>query len=73
MGMGNEKSGLQVKDVDFIPLQQEKYELIIKKEDIHKPSFQAVIEVINSEEFRMELEGIGGYDLTDMGKIIPET
>lgn len=73
IGIGNEKSGLQVKDIDFIPLQQENYELIIKREDIHKPNFQAVLSVINSEEFKMELEGIGGYILTDMGKIIAET
>lgn len=73
IGIGNEKSGLQVKDIDFIPLQQENYELIIKKEDIHKPNFQAVLSVINSEEFKMELEGIGGYILTDIGKIVAET
>lgn len=73
IGIGNEKSGLQVKGIDFIPLQQENYELIIKKEDIHKSNFQAVLSVINSEEFKMELEGIGGYVLTDTGKIIAET
>lgn len=73
IGIGNEKSGLQVKDIDFIPLQQENYELIIKKEDIHKPNFQAVLSVISSEEFKMELEGIGGYVLTDIGRILAET
>ena len=73
IGLGNEKSGLQVMDVDFIPLQQEKYELIIKKEDLHKPNYQAILHVINSKEFKMELQGIGGYDLTEIGKIIAET
>ncbi len=73
IGLGNEKSGLQVMDVDFIPLQQEKYELIIKKEDLHNPNYQAIIHVINSKEFKMELQGIGGYDLTEIGKIIAET
>jgi putative molybdopterin biosynthesis protein len=73
IGLGNEKSSLQVTDIDFIPLQQEKYELIIKKEDILKPDYQAVLQVINSEEFKRELEGIGGYDLSDMGKISGET
>ncbi len=73
IGLGNEKSGLQVMDVDFIPLQQEKYELIIKKEDLHKPNYQAILHVINSKEFKMELQGIGGYDLMEIGKIIAET
>lgn len=73
IGLGNEKSGLQVTDIEFIPLHQEKYELIIKKEDIDKPLFQAVLKVLKSEEFKMELEGIGGYILTDLGKIVAET
>lgn len=73
IGLGNEKSGLQVTDIDFIPLQQEKYDLIIKKEDINKTSFQALFIVINSMEFKKEIEGIGGYELEDMGKIIAET
>ncbi len=73
IGLGNEKSSLQVTDIDFIPLHQESYELIIKKEDIDKPSFQAVLKVIRSEELKRELEGIGGYNLTDIGKITAET
>lgn len=73
VGIGNEKSGLQVKDIEFIPIQQESYELIIKKEDSNKPNYQAVLNVINSDEFKMELQGIGGYDITDTGKIVGET
>ena len=72
LGLGNEKYGLQVKGVDFLPLKSERYDLIMKKEDLHKPQFQAVLEIINSEEFKLELEGIGGYDLSDIGKIMAE-
>ncbi len=73
LGLGNEKSGLQVKGVDFIPLQQERYELVIKKEDMEKPHFQAVLEILRSQEFSMELEGIGGYDIAEIGSITAET
>ncbi|MCR4434979.1 MAG: helix-turn-helix transcriptional regulator [Clostridiales bacterium] len=73
VGMGNEKSALQVKGIDFIPLQVERYELVMRKEDIEKPPFQAVIEILRSREFRMEMEGIGGYDLKETGKIVAET
>lgn len=72
VGMGNEKVSLQVKNVDFIPLQTERYELIMKKEDMHKPPFQAIIKIIGSDDFKMELDGIGGYDLSDTGKIIAQ-
>lgn len=71
--IGNEKASQQVKGIDFIPLQTESYDLIIKKEDILKPHFQSVLQIIRSEEFKLELEGIGGYDLKDIGKIIAET
>lgn len=71
--IGNEKTSQQVMGIDFIPLQIESYEIVIKKEDIHKPYFQAVLQIIQSEEFKLELEGIGGYDLKDLGKITAET
>jgi len=72
-GLGNEKFALQVNGIDFIPLQKERYDLVIKKEDLSKPPFKAIIEILNSEEFKLELEGIGGYDLSELGHIIYET
>lgn len=73
LGMGNEKAGLQVRVIDFIPLQKERYDLVIREEDLVKHPYQAVLQILNSREFREELEGIGGYDLTDLGKIIAST
>lgn len=70
VAVGSEKAALQVENVDFIPLQKERYDLIIKKDDINKPPFQAVLEILNSKEFQEELRGIGGYDISDTGKII---
>ncbi len=72
-GIGNEKTSQQVKEIDFIPLQAERYELVIKKEDQKKAPFEAVIEILRSQEFRIELEGIGGYDLREIGVIVAET
>lgn len=70
LSIGNEKTGLQVKNVDFIPLQKERYELVVRREDMNKPFFKAIMEIINSDSFKMELEGLGGYDLTETGNII---
>lgn len=72
-GLGNEKFALQVNNIEFIPLQKERYELVIKKEDFNKPQFQAIMEILNSEEFKLELIGIGGYDISELGHIIYET
>ncbi|MBV7273731.1 helix-turn-helix transcriptional regulator [Clostridiaceae bacterium UIB06] len=73
VAVGNEKTALQVQGVDFIPIQKEKYDLVIKKEDVNKPEFQAIIDIINSKEFHKELLGIGGYDISETGKIVGET
>jgi putative molybdopterin biosynthesis protein len=70
LGIGNEISSLSVKGVDFIPLQKERYELVIKNEDYEKPPFQTILEIINSDGFKSELKGIGRYDLEETGKII---
>lgn len=70
--IGNEKTSLQVKNIDFIPLQKERYELVLKKEDLNKPLFKSIINILRSDEFKSELLGIGGYDLTETGNIIAE-
>lgn len=72
VGLGNEKAALQVNNIDFIPLHKERYDLVIKKEDLQNPVYQTIINIINSVEFKAELQGLGGYDLTDTGKIIAE-
>lgn len=72
-GIGNEKTGLQVQDIDFLPIQKERYDLIIKKEDLDKPVYQAIIEIVRSEAFKAEISGIGGYDLEQTGEVIAET
>ncbi len=72
VGVGNEKAAVQVNNIDFVPLQKERYDLIIKKEDIDTPPIQAVLEILKSKEFQLELLGIGGYDISDTGKIIEQ-
>ena len=72
VGMGNEKASLQVRGIDFLPLQRERYELVIKKDDIDKPYIRAAIDILQSEEFKREIEGLGDYDLSETGRIIAE-
>jgi putative molybdopterin biosynthesis protein len=72
IGLGNEKTAQQVSDVDFIPLQTEQLDLVVKKEDINRPEIQAVIEILNTKEFQLEIQGIGGYNIENMGKVITE-
>lgn len=73
VAVGNEKIARQVDGIDFIPLQEERYDLVVKKEDMRNPGVQAMLEVLNSDEFRIEFQDIGGYDISEMGRIIAET
>ncbi|WP_374214231.1 hypothetical protein [Candidatus Desulfosporosinus nitrosoreducens] len=41
--------------------------------DLGSPAFDAIFEIIQSDEFKAELQGLGGYDLTEPGKVIAET
>lgn len=73
VGLGNEKAARQVAGITFLPIQQEQYDLVIRKDDWSKPSFQQLVEIIQSEDFRGELMGIGDYDLRETGRIIAQT
>jgi putative molybdopterin biosynthesis protein len=72
VGIGTEKAALQVEAIDFIPLQKERYDLVMRKEDLSKPHFQTLIAILQSVGFRKEVSGMGGYDISEMGKLMAE-
>lgn len=73
VGIGNEKSANQVDGIDFIKLQEERYDLVIKETDLKYPIYKLIINAIQSEEFKKEIESLGGYNLKDIGKILAKT
>lgn len=73
LGLGNEKTALQVSGIDFLPLQTEDYDLVVRKADLDRSPFPALIEVLRSEGFRREVEGLGGYGVANMGGVVDET
>lgn len=72
VGIGTEKAALQVANIDFVPMQQERYDLVIRREDARKPSFQTMLAILRSPAFQNELAGMGGYGLSQLGQIIAE-
>lgn len=73
VGIGSEKAALQVNNIDFIPLQKERYDLVLKNEDLDNPVYKQIVNIINSSEFKSEIEGIGGYNLSHTGSIVGRT
>lgn len=70
VAVGSEKHSLSVPGIDFLFIQDESYDMVIRKEDFDQKPYQKMIEIICSEEYQKEVAGLGGYDVKDMGKVI---
>jgi putative molybdopterin biosynthesis protein len=55
--------------LDFIPLAQEDYDLLVTKEFSEDRRFKLLMELITSDEFKKRLEDMGGYDTKETGRI----
>lgn len=73
VAIGNEKIARQVDNIEFIPMKKERYDLVIRKEDLASTEIQIMLKIIRSEAFKNEFGNIGGYDTSDMGKVVAET
>ena len=57
--------------LDFVPLQTERYDLVIPKAYYETLSgLQVLLDTMVSKPFRDELEALGGYDTREIGKIV---
>ena len=56
--------------LDFIPLIRERYFFAIKSSALHDPLVEPVIEILQSQSFKDVVNGLAGYDGTDLGKIM---
>ncbi|MEW9700381.1 substrate-binding domain-containing protein [Paenibacillus sp. SI8] len=72
-GVGIEKAASMVGGVDFIPLIQERYDLVMLKKPENLEWIERVKQILQSESFHNELRPIQGYDLSQTGRILYET
>lgn len=73
VAVGIQKAAQLISGTEFIPLIQERYDLVMLKLPNNKEWIEAVLSIIRSEAFRNELGSIGGYDLSQTGNILWET
>lgn len=59
-------------DLDFIPLFQERYDLIIPKEYADQELLAPLMDVLDDPDFQAMVASLPGYDLTPMGKVVAE-
>ena len=73
---GNADAGLaiysvaKIFDLNFIPVGNERYDLLINKNFYNSEAFDIIKNFISSDKFKDEVEKLGGYDLKDCGKLI---
>jgi len=58
--------------LEFIPLQEERYDLVIPTDYIDAPAVQALLETAVHPAYRAEVEALGGYDSSRAGSIVAE-
>jgi putative molybdopterin biosynthesis protein len=59
--------------LDFIPVAKERYDLAIPREFLETDMLQNLLNIIRvDKEFRETVKGLGGYDVSDMGKVMYE-
>lgn len=72
VGLGTERVSRQIDGIDFIPLQEERYDLAVKKSFLDTPEAAAMLGVLRSGAFRREIERFSGNDYRDLGRIVAE-
>jgi molybdate-binding protein/DNA-binding XRE family transcriptional regulator len=56
------KTAACVFGLDFIMLERERYDLVIRESSMNHPGIKVLLDVLGRAAFRRELEGLGGYD-----------
>jgi putative molybdopterin biosynthesis protein len=56
-------------DLDFIPVAEEEYDLLVTEEFTTDPKFRILMELLTSAEFASRLSELGGYNTKDSGKV----
>ena len=62
----------QALDLDFIPLYQERYDLVIPSVYYHDQLLSPLFQVLADPEFQKSVANLPGYDVDLMGKLIAE-
>jgi putative molybdopterin biosynthesis protein len=57
-------------NLDFIPVVTEQYDLAIPFEYFETAPIQILLEIINSQKFKKQVQALGGYNTENTGKVI---
>ena len=75
---GNADAGIGVKaaavamGLDFLPLEEERYDLVIPRAYYVSPLLEPLLEIIRQPVFQAQVVDLGGYDTSQTGQVIAE-
>jgi len=72
LAIGTERISRQMENLDFIPLLEERFDFVIKKEILESEPIQKLLKILKDPAFRKEIAHFSGNDYRDLGKIITE-
>jgi putative molybdopterin biosynthesis protein len=59
-------------DLDFVPIEQEQYDLIVPTRMLDQPNIQDTLNTMRSDNFRKRVAALGGYDPSRSGERFAE-
>ena len=54
----------------FIPLQQERFDLAMRRRHYFEPAIQRLLAFAGTERFVHRAEALGGYDISELGQVV---
>ena len=69
VGLGIHSAAVAL-NLDFVPVSTEQYDLLTTREFLESEMMNALLAVIRSDEFKSTVLAMGGYDLSDTGKVV---
>ena len=70
VAFGEEMIARYFPGLDFVPVTTMHMYLAIPAESVKKPGFSALVEIVQSEDFKTEIQHLTGYDTADTGELI---
>lgn len=72
LAIGTERISRQIEGLDFIPLLEERFDLVMRREFMETAAAEKLLEILRSASFKKEIRHFSGNDYRDLGRIIAE-
>ena len=62
-------SAARALELEFVPLLNEEYDLVIPTEHCESGHLQPLLDLLGATDFRLAVDDLGGYDVSRMGEV----